>query len=793
MPEGVDPNLLQDFLTEAGELIETLDADLVKLEAEPRSQALLDQIFRALHTIKGAASFLNMEAVTTFAHAAEDALNRLRKGELSVDQRVMDVMLRSVDVLRGQLGSLGEGEEPAKGPEDLIEQLHAITAMIPGATPPARSEPKVPATPALATQAPATPAAAAAPKKPGPVDLAADAASTELKLSPEKADVLTFMVSDLLESTRQVDAAVESLRAAATRGEGAARLREIADSMQPTADYYGFAFLNRLVSIVAAGGAALGQGADRVVGEACVRLLAVQRLLVAYADGLGNGRELSWPIDTLEQRFGDLCCGQELDAALMGAHGGGVDAVLRLDGVVSGGVVAADASAGTPSSVAAASASEPGDTPGEHPTVPEPADKAGEEQAGREGEKGAANAAAHAEQTVRVEVSRLEALLNLVGEMVLTKNQILGQTRVLRDHGLPHDVMENFAGVVSDLDRLTAELQVGVMRTRMQPLSKLFGRYPRIIRDLARKTGKNVHLEITGGDTEVDKSVLELLGDPLVHMLRNSVDHGLEGPDGRASAGKPATGTIELSAEHQGGHVRVMIRDDGRGIDRERVATKAIERGMVTADAAASMSDSDVFRFIFAPGLSTADQVSDLSGRGVGMDVVQTNIAKLGGTINVSSVKGRGTTIEITIPLTVAIMRAMMVGVGAHDYAVPVMSIHEIVKPEASSLHSVASRPVMRLRESVLPLIDLRETLVEAKGAPGQGFAVVIGVGSERAGLIVDRLVGQQEVVIKPLDDTYAHGGPFSGATIREDGNVSLILDVVKLVRSAQAGGKPQG
>lgn len=779
MPEGVDPNLVQDFLTEAGELIESLDADLVKLEAEPRSQALLDQIFRALHTIKGAASFLNMGAVTTFAHAAEDALNRLRKGEVAVDQKVMDVMLRSVDVLRGQLGSLGEGEEPAKGPEDLIEQLHAITALIPGAVPEVKAAP-----------AGVTPTAAPAPAKPaGPVDLGGCASGTELKLSPEKADVLSFMVSDLLESTKQLAPAVESLRNASTRGEGAARLREAADSMQPTADYYGFVFLNRLVSLVAAGGAALGQGADRVIEEACVRLLAVQRLLVAYAEGLGGGRELSWPIETLEQRFGDLCCGQGLDAGLMGAHAGSVDAVLALDGVVPGGVGAVNAVA----AAANAGPAETRDTPGEHPTAPEPADKAGEESAAGAGEKGAAGNAAHAEQTVRVEVSRLETLLNLVGEMVLTKNQILGQTRVLRDHGLPHDVMENFSGVVSDLDRLTAELQVGVMRTRMQPLSKLFGRYPRIIRDLARKTGKNVHLEITGGDTEVDKSVLELLGDPLVHMLRNSVDHGLEGPEGRASSGKPATGTIELAAEHQGGHVRVTIRDDGRGIDREKVASKAVERGMVAQDAVAAMSDSDVFRFIFAPGLSTAEAVSDLSGRGVGMDVVQTNIAKLGGTINISSAKGKGTTIEITIPLTVAIMRAMMVGVGAHDYAVPVMSIHEIVKPEASSVHSVASRPVMRLRESVLPLIDMREVLVESKGESSSGFAVVIGVGAERAGLIVDRLVGQQEVVIKPLDDTYAHGGPFSGATIREDGNVSLILDVVKLVRSAQAGGRSQG
>ncbi len=778
MSEATDPNLLQDFLTEAGELIEQLDSDLVKLEAEPTSQALLDQIFRALHTIKGAASFLDMPTVTTFAHAAEDALNRLRKGEVKVDAGVMDVMLRSVDILRGQLGELSGGDKPSAGPDDLIHQLHEIAASIPASMRPPESVAKMPVPEAVAPTAPGVQPAAAA----GPVDLAGAASKSALSLSPEKADVLAFMVSDLLDSVRQIEPAAIQLRASATRSAAAAKLTELAESMQPTADYYGFAFLNRMISMIAAAGAALGSCADAPASEASVRLSALSRLMTAYAEGLTQGQQSTWAIDTFESRFGDVCCGQPLASDIAGKHGDSVDGVLMLDGVVQGVVSAAP--------VAEAAPAVPG-TPSPSPVIiAEPADKAEqpEKTPNDEGGEKKEASAAHAEQTVRVEVARLETLLNLVGEMVLTKNQILGQTRVLREHDLPHDVMENFASVVSDLDRLTAELQVGVMRTRMQPLGKLFGRYPRIIRDLARKTGKSVTIEIGGGDTEVDKSVLELLGDPLVHMLRNSVDHGLEGPEGRASAGKPATGTIMLSAEHRGGHVCVQIKDDGRGIDREKVAAKAVEKGLVSADAVAQMPDGDVFRFIFAAGLSTADKVSDLSGRGVGMDVVQTNITKLGGTINVASVKGKGTTIEINIPLTVAIMRAMMVGVGAHEYAVPVMSIHEIVKPENTQVHSIAGRPVMRLRESVLPLVDLRDTLGEPKENGASGFAVVIGVGAERAGLVVDRLVGQSEVVIKPLDDGYTQGGPFSGATIREDGNVSLILDVVKLVRNSQPG-----
>jgi two-component system chemotaxis sensor kinase CheA len=782
MSEATDPNLLQDFLTEAGELIEQLDTDLVKLEAEPTSQPLLDQIFRALHTIKGAASFLDMPPVTTFAHAAEDTLNKLRKGEVKVDQRVMDAMLKSVDVLRGQLNELGQGERPSEGPEDLIRQLHEIAAGIPASMRPAGVPlPGAPA-PAPAAAKPAVPSAQPAPA----ADISSIATKTTLSLSPEKADVLSFMVSDLLDSARQIEPAAIQLRGVATRALAVAKLAELAESMQPTADYYGFTYLNRLVSMIAAAGAALGSCSDAAAEEASVRLAAVAMLVTAYADGLTQGHELSWNIDTLESRFGDVCCGQPLPEGVAHLHGETAMGVLALDNVIPSLPTRADAAP------TAAPENEPAH-PSADPSpviIAEPADRADhpEKPGAEDASAEKATGAAHTEQTVRVEVARLETLLNLVGEMVLTKNQILGQTRVLREHEIPHDVMETFASVVSDLDRLTAELQVGVMRTRMQPLGKLFGRYPRIIRDLARKTGKSVAIEITGGDTEVDKSVLELLGDPLVHMLRNSVDHGLEGPEGRSAAGKPATGTIQLSAEHRGGHVCVQIRDDGRGIDRDKVAAKAIEKGLVSAEAAAQMPDGDVFRFIFAAGLSTADKVSDLSGRGVGMDVVQTNITKLGGTINVSSTKGKGTTIEINIPLTVAIMRAMMVGVGAHEYAVPVMSIHEIVKPENTALHSIAGRPVMRLRESVLPLVDLRDTLGEPKDNGSSGFAVVIGVGAERAGLVVDRLVGQSEVVIKPLDDGYTQGGPFSGATIREDGNVSLILDVVKLVRTAQPG-----
>ncbi len=358
-------------------------------------------------------------------------------------------------------------------------------------------------------------------------------------------------------------------------------------------------------------------------------------------------------------------------------------------------------------------------------------------------------------------------------------------TRTSREQGLEPEPAEALVNAASELDRLTSELQVGVMRTRMQPLAKLFDRYPRVIRDIARATDKKIDLAITGKGTEVDKSVLEALADPLVHILRNSADHGVEVPADRVAAGKPETGTIHLTAQHQGSHVRVAIEDNGKGLDREVIGAKAVERGMVTADQLAKMPDQEVFRFIFEAGFSTAKVVSDLSGRGVGMDVVRTNINKINGTINIDSVNGVGTTIEILIPLTVAIMPAMVVVVSDAMYCVPLQSVVEIVSLDELAQHTVCGQQVMRLRDEVLPLVDLRGHLSRPTAEPPK-FAVVVAVGGQRAGLCVDSLVGQQEIVIKPLDDSYSQDGPFSGATIQEDGQVSLILDVVCLLKDSK-------
>ncbi len=799
MSEGMDPSLLQDFLTESRELIEQLDADLVTLETlgnGPSAQERLNSVFRALHTIKGAASFLGLTAITHFAHAAEDALNRLRKGEIKLTPSVMDAMLKSVDVVRNMMEQLAAGESITPGPEELIAVLHQIAE---GKQPDAaaaqaaatRTESAAEQTQTDDAAAPLTDDSVATVEAvtQAKVDASTGTGERTLVLPAQKQDLLSFMVDDLRQQAQKLDQALHLCADGTSREQGVKELWEIAGELAKTAEFFELSDMTRLTGLLARGSQTLQHAGNDIAQDLVTRLEGIRHLIELQAPALERSVELLWPLGTFMQRVEQLLAGQALPSECCTQSSDPV-AVLRLDGVLlpevasvvnagnnHGATANSDPASGTEATATAAAdvVATIGNAPGNKQT--ETTNK----------ESGKAQAA-NVEQTIRVEVGRLEALLNLVGQLVLTKNRMLAVGRKCREFDLPVDFLENVTGATGDLDRLTSELQMGVMRTRMQPLAKLFERYPRVIRDISRALDKKINLEIVGKETEVDKSVLELLGDPLIHILRNSADHGIEKPETRKAAGKPEIGTVRLAAEHQGSHVRVEISDDGKGLDREVLAKKAIEKGLVTAEQAALLSNEEVFRFIFAAGFSTAERVTDLSGRGVGMDVVRTNIAKLNGVVNIDSTKGKGTTIEILIPLTVAIMPAMVVGVGKALYCVPLQSIIEIVKPDKSMVYSVSGQPVMRLRDSVLPLIDLRERLKESAGESEQRFAVVIGVGGQRAGLVVDRLIGQQEIVIKPLDDQYTSGGPFSGATIREDGDVSLILDVIQLIRQAPAG-----
>lgn len=753
MSSGVDPSILNDFLTETGELIEGLDTDLVRLESASgdESRELLNGIFRALHTVKGAAGFLHLTELTTFAHAAEDALNKLRAGEAEITARTLDVLLKSVDVLREMHETLGEGGALEPCPREIIEGLHEIGSD--GGAGGDESD-----------------ADGGHEKSEAPGAGAAMAGERPLVLSPAKESLLDMMVVDLSETSAQVGKALERARAG-ERGPAAAQLDELFEGLRKTLEFFeldgavemidlGTRHASRLAICIEADAASL-------LGE----LGMIWSTLVRLADALGRHAAIDIDVETFfrtsdpEGVIGDACAG----AGFAGAVSREGERESDSDG-----------SADRRSADGAGSCGPDG-------VERRTGDRRNAGSAGgSSGEDG--HGASVAAQTIRVEVGRLESLMSLVGQLVLTKNRFLALSRRLREVELPSQLNSDTLTAATELDRLTAQLQMGVMRTRMQPLAKLFDRYPRVIRDIARATGKRINLEIVGKETEVDKSVLELLADPLVHMLRNSADHGIESTEARLKAGKSPDGTIVVEAEHRGSHVRVLVRDDGKGIDPRVIGRKAVEKGLVSEEDLATMGDEQIIQFIFAAGFSTAEQITDLSGRGVGMDVVRASVARMGGSVSVSSRVGEGSVVEILIPLTVAIMPAMVVGVVQQFFCVPLQTIVEIVKPEEVGSHSLVGQAVMKLREEVIPLIDLGHALGCTRKPEARRFAVVTDAGGRRVALLVDCLVGQQEIVIRPLDDECVQGGPFSGATIREEGDVSLIVDVNEVVRRWQAG-----
>ncbi len=395
---------------------------------------------------------------------------------------------------------------------------------------------------------------------------------------------------------------------------------------------------------------------------------------------------------------------------------------------------------------------------------------------------------AQVEQTIRVDVKRLDHLMNLIGELVLAKNRLIKINDDVEERYEGEEFLEELNQVVSIVSLVTTDLQIAVMKTRMLPIGKVFNKFPRMIRDLSRELNKKIELVISGEDTELDKSIVEEIGDPLVHIIRNSCDHGIESPEERALKGKPEMGTIALKAYNEGNQIVIQIDDDGKGLDPDMLKSKSLEKGIITEKEADTMSDKDAFALIFKPGFSTAAQVTNVSGRGVGMDVVKTNIEKLNGMIDIDSEVGKGTTIKLKIPLTLAIIQALLVGVQEEHYAIPLASVLETVRISKDEIYTVEGKSVMRLRDDVLSLVHIGDIFEVERilDASEHAYVVVLGLGTSKLGLIVDTLVGQEEIVIKSLGDYLKGIEGIAGATIRGDGGVTLIVDVVALMDIAK-------
>jgi len=428
-------------------------------------------------------------------------------------------------------------------------------------------------------------------------------------------------------------------------------------------------------------------------------------------------------------------------------------------------------------------------TPTPQPTAPAPATpKKVEKKDDAKAAAPAKRAPTTVEQTIRVDVKRLDHLMNLIGELVLAKNRLIKINDDVEERYEGEEFLEELNQVVSIVSLVTTDLQIAVMKTRMLPIGKVFNKFPRMIRDLSRELNKKIELEISGEDTELDKSIVEEIGDPLVHIIRNSCDHGIETPEVRLSAGKPEVGTITLKAYNEGNQIVIQIDDDGKGLDADMLKNKALEKGLISEKEADSMSEREAFTLIMRPGFSTAAAVTNVSGRGVGMDVVKTNIEKVNGIIDIESTQGVGSSMKLKIPLTLAIIQALLVGVQEEHYAIPLASVLETVRISTDEIYTVEGRSVMRLRDDVLSLVHIGDIfeIERILDASEHAYVVVLGLGTSKLGLIVDTLVGQEEIVIKSLGDYLKGIEGIAGATIRGDGAVTLIVDVVALMDMAK-------
>ena len=408
-----------------------------------------------------------------------------------------------------------------------------------------------------------------------------------------------------------------------------------------------------------------------------------------------------------------------------------------------------------------------------------------------------AQRAARQTTTVRVDVERLDNLMNLVGEMVIDKTRLEQLGKDLSDRYSGDEHVGTLVDATTRMGRITNELQEEVMRSRMFPVENVFNRFPRMVRDLAKKAGKKVNFVVEGKETELDRSVVEEIGDPLIHLLRNAIDHGIEGVEDRAAAGKPEEGTITLTARHEENHIVMTVRDDGKGIDGATVRDKALSKGLLTPEAAERLKDSEAVDLIFLPGLSTAGSVSEVSGRGVGMDIVKNNIEKLNGTVSISTELGVGSVFEIKMPLTLAIIRALLVGLDSRVFAIPLVSVKETIESRAEDVQTVRGREVIRLRGEVLPLLRLAESYRGLKPpvfddsaisngeAATHSFVVAVRLGDRQVGLVVDKLLGEQEVVIKSLGEFIGDVEGIAGATILGDGSLAMIVEVNSLLRES--------
>ncbi|ABE54632.1 ATP-binding region, ATPase-like protein [Shewanella denitrificans OS217] len=727
MSFDVDEEILQDFLVEAGEILELLSEQLVALENNPDDTDLLNAIFRGFHTVKGGAGFLSLNPMVAVCHEAENTFDLLRTGKRSVNAELMDIILQAVDAINMMFSQTQQGENQDPVDAELLGKLKLLSSGAP------------------------------LPSEMTGVEDVAEAVYEEPELESE-AELVEDVENVSVESTQsdtidEIDESEFEALLDALHGPSGS-------SSAPTS------------STAPVGNADVAS--DEITDDEFERLLD-------ELHGSGNQTEVKAtaptpkaPEVTASTANSDDITDDEFERLLDELHGKGSGGAS----VEKPAAPVAKAAPPTPPKPAApvAAAKVEAVKPAPTPVVKAPEPKVIDEAK----MPAKASAVPQGETTVRVDTARLDQIMNMVGELVLVRNRLVSLGITRED--------EAMTKALANLDLVTADLQGAVMKTRMQPIKKVFGRFPRVVRDLARTLNKEIDLIMVGEETDLDKNLVEALADPLVHLVRNSVDHGIEMPLTREATGKSRTGTITLSASQEGDHILLKIEDDGAGMDPVKLKEIAISRGVLDEDSAARMSDSEAYNLIFAPGFSTKVEISDISGRGVGMDVVKTRINQLNGTVHIDSMKGKGTILEIKVPLTLAIMPTLMVDVAKQVFALPLSSVNEIFHLDLTKTNIVDGQLTVIVRNKAVPLFYLEQWLHRHKtklkhGDKKQGHVVIVQLGTRQIGFVVDALIGQEEVVIKPLGSMLQGTPGMAGATITSDGGIALILDVPGLLK----------
>ncbi len=673
MIDGSMKEIVNDFVQEALELLESLNENFVELEKDPGNKDLLNTIFRAAHTIKGSAGFLGFQSIVELAHSAENILNKLRQGETFLTASMMDDLLKVMDILKAMIVSVSETGTEGLSPVDnteLIKKLDDMAEGIIGLREEELKQPEAKGTQAVRQNLP-------------------HSAAENGKALVEKEGAAGEIINE--EEHKENRAKTDKRK-----------VRNLGDILLED------------------------------------NLISKEELEQIYKEKeKEKEKEINQPeTETFEQK-------QERNRQAVP-----IQEVHK-----------------PPQTEAAL----PGPKP---PFARTPEIK---------------------ETTIRVDIDRLDNVMNLVGELVLARNRLFNISSKLETKYAGDDLSSALAQVVSNLNLVTTDLQLAVMKTRMQPVKKVFSKFPRMVRDLSRELGKEIELQILGEETELDKSVIEEIGDPLVHLIRNSVDHGVETKEMRKRLGKPETGTIKLSAEHEGNYIVISVSDDGKGMDPDILKKKAVEKGVIDEKTAFGLSDKDALSLIFTPGFSTKEKATEISGRGVGMDVVKTNIQKINGIIDIESQIGHGSKIVLKLPLTVAIIQTLIVGAGEDIFAIPLNSVVETLRISESSIQTIDKHEVINLRKSVLSLLRLGEefgikesNIVDLNTSlKKEIYVVIVALVEKKIGIVVDNLYGQEEVVIKSLGDYQLGYKGISGATITGDGKVVLIIDIASMIESA--------